>query len=144
MGALLRPLQPDVGLMVRNFIRSHRTPLIVAGCLAAAAMGLLYIYVEPSSGFYPRCSFKMLTGLSCPGCGSQRALHALFAGDLRAAFSYNALFIIELPLLALLAFSGLAGSRAPRLRRFLGSRAFILSILATIIIWTIVRNILDV
>ena len=129
--------------MLPEFFQRYRTQLIVAGCIAAAAMGLLYIYVEPSSGLYPRCGFKMLTGLSCPGCGCQRALHALAAGDLRAAVGYNALFILELPLLALLAVSGLLGQRAPRLRRILGGKIFILTILATIIIWTIVRNIFD-
>lgn len=129
--------------MLPEFFQRYRTQLIVAGCIAAAGMGLLYIYVEPSSGLYPRCGFKMLTGLSCPGCGCQRALHALATGDLRAAFGYNALFILELPLLALLTVSGLLGQLAPRLRRILGGRIFILTILATIIIWTIVRNIFD-
>ncbi len=130
-------MQPD-------FLQRYRTILIVAGCIAAAGLGLLYLLAEPSSGLYPRCSFKMLTGLSCPGCGSQRAVHAMLAGDFRAAFAYNALFMLELPLLALLAITNLAGNRLPRLRRFLGARFFILTILATIIIWTIVRNIFDV
>lgn len=130
--------------MPAEFFQRYRTLLIVAGCIAAAAMGLLYIYVEPSSGLYPRCGFKMLTGLSCPGCGAQRALHALAGGDFRAAFGYNALFVLEIPLIAILVISNMLGRRAPRLQRFLGARFFILFILATIIIWTIVRNIFDV
>lgn len=116
--------------------------LLIAG-LCVAAVGL-YLNFEPSSGLYPRCMFKMLTGLSCPGCGSQRAIHAIFNGDLKAAFSYNALFIIEIPLLGLLIFSRYIGSRHTRLQRTLSSRFFILFILTTIIIWTIVRNIFDI
>lgn len=111
---------------------------MVAGLLC------LYIFAEPSSGLYPRCMFKELTGLSCPGCGSQRALHAILHGDFRRAFSYNALLLLELPLLALLAISSMFSDRMPRLKRFLGERVFILFILATIIIWTIVRNIFHV
>lgn len=122
----------------------YRRVLIAAGCVAVVAMGLLYVFAEPSSGLYPRCLFKTLTGLSCPGCGSQRAIHSLLHGDFRAAFGYNALFIIEIPLLAILAVVNHAGSRLPRLQRFLNARSFILFILATIIIWTIVRNIFDV
>lgn len=40
--------------------------------------------------------FKLLTGYDCPGCGSQRALHALLHGDINA-FAYNPLFIIAIP-----------------------------------------------
>lgn len=111
--------------------------------LTVVCLCVLYFFADPSSGLYPRCAFKMLTGLSCPGCGSQRAVHAMFQGDFRAAFSFNALFMIEIPLLALLAFSRLSGDRFPRMRRVLSDRFFILLILATIIIWTIVRNIFD-
>ncbi len=86
----------------------------------------------------------MLTGLSCPGCGSQRAVHAMMEGDFKAAFGFNALFMLEIPLLGLLGISRLLGNRTPRLQRLLSARFFILFILTTIIIWTIVRNIFDV
>ena len=86
----------------------------------------------------------MLTGFSCPGCGSQRAVHALLHGDLGSAFAYNALFIIEIPLIGLLLLSRIPRLRGSRLQRILSARVFILSILFTIIIWTIVRNIFDV
>ncbi|MCM1356092.1 MAG: DUF2752 domain-containing protein [Staphylococcus sp.] len=125
-------------------LQRYRTLLIVLGVLLVAGLLSLYLLAEPSSGLYPRCMFKELTGLSCPGCGSQRALHAVIHGDLRGAFSYNALLILEIPLLALLVISSLFSDRMPRLKRFLGERVFILLILATIIIWTIVRNIFDV
>ena len=118
--------------------------IIFAGVgITAVCLFILYFFAEPSSGLYPRCAFKMLTGLSCPGCGSQRAVHAILEGDFKGAFAFNALFMIEIPLLGLLAFSRLSGERFPRLRRVLSDHFFILLILATIIIWTIVRNIFD-
>ncbi len=119
--------------------------LLFAGVIIAGiALCCLYFFKGPESGLYPRCMFKMLTGLSCPGCGSQRAVHAMMEGDFKAAFGFNALFMLEIPLLGLLGISRLLGNRTPRLQRLLSARFFILFILTTIIIWTIVRNIFDV
>ena len=42
------------------------------------------------------CPFKYLTGLDCPGCGFQRALIALFQGDVSKSF---ALYPPTIPLL---------------------------------------------
>lgn len=83
---------------------------------------------------------KVLTGFDCPGCGSQRALHALLSGDPAAAWRSNAAFVIALPLIAVLAFTRLRPQQWPRLTRFLGSRAFILTLFALTIAWTIGRN----
>lgn len=130
-------MQPDYFALCRK--------LLFAGIIIAViGLCVLYFFAGPESGLYPRCAFKMLTGLSCPGCGSQRAVHAMMQGDFKAAFAFNPLFMIEIPLLALLCASRMLGNRAPRLRKFLSARFFILFILATIIIWTIVRNIFDV
>ncbi|MDE6090873.1 MAG: DUF2752 domain-containing protein [Duncaniella sp.] len=131
--------------MIREpFCASNRQLLLIIAVIIAAGLLALYFFAEPSSGLYPRCAFKMLTGLSCPGCGSQRAVHALLHGDLGSAFAYNALFIIEIPLIGLLLLSRIPRLRGSRLQRILSARVFILSILFTIIIWTIVRNIFDV
>ena len=54
------------------------------------------------------------------------------------------IFIIEIPLIGLLLLSRIPRLRGSRLQRILSARVFILSILFTIIIWTIVRNIFDV
>ena len=89
---------------------------------------------------FPRCTVKTLTGLDCPGCGAQRAIHAMLHGHILEALRLNALFVIELPLLLLLALTSLFTDRFHRLRRILVSRTFILILLATIIVFTIVRN----
>lgn len=127
-----------------KLILTRRRVLITATCIAAAGLAVLYSTVDPSTNLYPRCSFKMLTGLSCPGCGSQRALHSLLNGHLAEAFRFNALFIVEIPLIALLLGLRYSGKRGSHLRHVLGTQTFILLILATIIIWTVVRNILEI
>src|SRR5450432_3829265 len=60
----------------------------------------LYFFADArNSAIFPRCIFYSLTGLYCPGCGSQRAFSSLLHGDLWQAIRYNLLFILCLPLL---------------------------------------------
>lgn len=67
---------------------------------AASALGVIaYVKLWPVQYRIP-CLFHLATGLYCPGCGTTRALTALTAGDLNAAFNYNQLiFFIPLFLL---------------------------------------------
>ena len=67
---------------------------IVAALIGAAA---LFLFDPSQYGFYPRCFFKMASGLDCPGCGGLRATHQLLHGDIRAAFALNPLFIMLIP-----------------------------------------------
>lgn len=72
---------------------------------AAVAVILLvavpvYFLFDPSSfSFFPECPFYLLTGLYCPGCGSQRAFHALLHGHLAEAAGFNLLAVAALPLI---------------------------------------------
>ena len=50
----------------------------------------------------PKCTWRQLTGLHCPGCGLTRALDAIADGDLVAAFWFNPLVVAIGPVLALL------------------------------------------
>lgn len=76
--------------------------LLLAGTAALCAMGvLIYFLFDPTQvSIFPPCMFHQLTGLDCPGCGAQRALHQLLHGNLVAAFRLNAMFVLSLPLLA--------------------------------------------
>lgn len=67
-----------------------------------ATVALIYYRFNPAeSGFFPVCFFRKLTGLHCPGCGAQRALHALLHGRFGEAFRNNALLMLALPYLTL-------------------------------------------
>lgn len=77
------------------------TATLVITAIAAVA---LYTAIDPeSSVFFPKCPFHMLTGLECPGCGSQRAIHSLLNGDIAAAIHYNLLIVLSIPYLLFLA-----------------------------------------
>ena len=76
----------------------------VAAVIALTAAILLYKFLDPAgSVFWPKCPFYMLTGLECPGCGSQRAIHSLLNGDLLSAMHYNLLLVLAIPYLLLYA-----------------------------------------
>lgn len=48
----------------------------------------------------PKCAFKLITGLSCPGCGIQRAVYAFMHGEFREAVRYNYYLIYSGPYVA--------------------------------------------
>ena len=122
-----------------------RRPLIIL--LVAAlllVLGLVYYALDPSSStLFPRCSFLSLTGYKCPGCGSQRAVHALLHGDLAAAFRYNALLLIAIPWIALCLFAESRRTRNPRLYARLNAPLLIWLFLAMVLIWWLLRNIFN-
>jgi len=59
----------------------------------------LFLFEPGKSGVFLVCPFRALTGLTCPGCGSTRGLHALLHGDLVGAFQFNPFLILALPFL---------------------------------------------
>lgn len=73
------------------------------GVSVPAMLVLLCIY-EYQGGNGMECMFYRYTGLYCPGCGSGRAVNALFHGRFAEAVSYNILLpILGIPCLFVLA-----------------------------------------
>jgi hypothetical protein len=82
----------------RDYFREHR--LLTAGLVAAAAgVAMLAVFDPATSGVFPPCPVRYLTGWYCPGCGSLRAVHQLLHGNLRAAWAMNPLTVVLLPFL---------------------------------------------
>lgn len=79
----------------------HVTAIFVAiAAIAACAIFYLFDPSDQSAGrYFPACMFHSLTGLSCPGCGSQRAIHHLLHGRLVQALAMNALLVVSIPIL---------------------------------------------
>lgn len=112
--------------------------LLAAGSVALA---VLYLFDPATSGLYPGCPFRALTGLLCPGCGTLRGLHQLLHGNLVTAFRFNPLMVLSLPFVAwsLLARSAeLATGRA--LPVVFLRAAWIWSLLGVILLYGVLRN----
>ena len=115
----------------------------------AAAVGLLIgvtgllVYLgshDPEVSPAPKCTFKLLTGYDCPGCGAQRAIHAILNGNPAEAWRFNPMMFILIPLGIVYTSVELFPSRFPRLRRLLMHPASILGVAGIIIAWWIIRN----
>ena len=88
----------------RKYCRQHTAVFFVLLAAAISAAVTVYLRYDPeTSSFFPKCPFHLLTGLECPGCGSQRAIHSLLNGKIGQALHYNLLVVIAIPYLGLLA-----------------------------------------
>ena len=123
-------------------MRSSRRKFIYVAA-AAVFVAALFIYSSfnpESSVWFPKCPVFMVTGFKCPGCGSQRMIHALLHGDLSGAFHHNAVLLLLLPLIIALVVVEPLRNRYPALYMRLNSNAVIVTALAVVVLWGIVRN----
>lgn len=120
--------------------RKYNVVLLV--CLAAALLLCVYFYFDPGdSVFFPKCPFLVLTGWQCPGCGSQRAVHALLHGDVAGAWGYNALLVVAIVPVGILLAAEMLRKRRPRFYHAVNSQWSIWGCFIVITAWWIGRNI---
>lgn len=106
---------------------------------------VLYYTFDPSeSVFFPKCPFFWLTGFKCPGCGSQRAIHQLLTLHIKEAIKYNAFMVFSIPLLLFLVIADVCKEKHPRLYTISRSPLLSWTILATVLLWWVLRNILNI
>jgi hypothetical protein len=134
------------GHLLRHFntytVRNAKT--YIFGILAIS--GIIYLYFnnpEEAKHTLLSCPLNSFTGLQCPGCGSQRAIHQLLHLNLKAAWAFNPLLICGLPYILLAFFMDF---RKPKGRfwinvkkYFFGSIAMYI-LLALVSLFTIFRN----
>jgi len=82
-------------------INKLKLPLIILGVLMFFGMLTLYFFWDPSySNIFPKCPFYSITGIYCPGCGSQRTAHNILNGNILEGIRHN--YLIALLALVLL------------------------------------------
>lgn len=62
-----------------------------SGVLVIIFLSLYFLFNPSTSIFFPKCPFYIMTGLFCPGCGSQRAIHDMMHLNIFEAINHNAL-----------------------------------------------------
>ena len=115
--------------------------LLAALFAATVAAVMLRLFDPATSGIFPPCPLRYLTGWYCPGCGSLRAIHQLLHGNLRAAWAMNPLTVTLLPFLTYgLTSSSLFELRGQGLPRVFLPAVWIRVLCAVIILFGIARN----
>jgi hypothetical protein len=104
---------------------------IASAVIVAGGAWVLYAWPPATTPFYPQCVFHAVTGLSCPGCGTTRALHFLLHGRVADAFRMNAMLFAIAPVSLLV-------SRRPAV---LKTPWFAWGAFAMLMAWWIGRNI---
>lgn len=103
---------------------------------------VIYAYFNPEEHlFFPKCPFFQLTGLKCPGCGSQRAIHQLLNGNFTMAFHHNAFLMILMPWLCAITVCQFSiSSRLKETRNKLLHKWIVNLYVVLLILWWILRN----
>jgi hypothetical protein len=119
------------------------TNWLVAAMSAAVVVALLMLrlFDPATSGIFPPCPVRYLTGWYCPGCGSLRAIHQLLHGNLQAAWAMNPLTILLLPFIGYgLVSHALAAIRGRGLPQPFIPAVWIRALFAVIVLFGIARN----
>lgn len=111
-------------------------------CLAGlSCFVIVYYFFDPTHcQLAPKCPFWLITGYYCPGCGSQRAVHAILNGHIWEGIQYNYLLLPSLAYILLLTIAPKGG----RLIRSLTSSTACWIIFAVFMVWWLVRNVFEI
>lgn len=121
--------------------KSRVVLIISVALIAFAVLGTAYYCFDPADTVWmPRCLWKTLTGTDCPGCGSQRMVHALLHGDVRSAWNANPFVLCSLPLIVFMLWIEAGRSAHPRLYAALHRPLAIYLLLSAVLLWWILRN----
>lgn len=105
------------------------------------AVGFIYFILDPAAGYLPECPFYQFTHLYCPGCGTQRGIHALLHGNISDAFAYNPLMIFSLIYVATEGVIWLVKRRLTHLRSVSSYRYTPWIIFVLVMVFWVTRNI---
>ena len=114
-------------------------------CFGVVLLTIYYLYDPVASQWTPECSFKLVTGLQCPGCGIQRALHALLQGRFLDAIHYNYFLLFSGPYIILFGIRALLpkGKVKDKLTSIIEDKRLIWLYIILFFVWFVLRNMLN-
>lgn len=129
--------------MIHPYANRRDLPLFTFYFLLFTLICLILAFGNPHSTSWPlKCPLYQFTGLQCPLCGMQRAIHELLHGNIAEAWTLNPGFFMFSPYwLAIL-----IGLMFPNLQknnviiRFCFRNKTILIAIIALVIWGIARN----
>ena len=116
---------------------------VAIGLLLVVVLAVLTLVDPAQSIWIQKCPVKLLTGLQCPGCGFQRAAHALLHGDVLGAFRFNWFLLYAVPYLLVLIAERffLRGKWQLKIRQWAEDNRVVWSYVVVYFVWFVVRNI---
>ena len=123
-------------------ISKLKLSIIIFGVLVFFGILVLYIFWNPSnSSIFPKCPFYSITGIYCPGCGSQRAAHQILNGNIIEGVRHNYLIALLGLVLLYQAFIYLMNNILKKnIPNLLHNSKVTLGILIVILLFWILRN----
>lgn len=116
--------------------------LVIAAILIIGLLLFYFFYNPAQYSIFPRCPFNRLTGLFCPGCGSQRAIHQILHGYFINGISHNLLIGLAVFVIAYDAFIHLTNNVLNKnFKNILHYSKITYTILILIVLFWVLRNI---
>ena len=125
-------------MTVRKYNRA-KIAAIAGAVFALILICTFYYCVDPASGLMPGCSIRRITGHLCPGCGFQRALHAVLHGHIVEAWHYNAFVFFAVPVAVFYLVAEAGRRHWPRFYARAVHPAIIAAIFTAILAWWVYR-----
>ena len=125
----------------QKITKRDRVKRVIIFITVVILVGLIYGYIIIPMGFHIPCLFKLIYNISCPGCGLTRMCLSILHGNIIEALKYNIGLIMILPIIIYivckLIYNYINNSNEP-LNKWL-----ITSTLIYLILWMVIRNILN-
>ena len=122
-------------------LRERRIKITVVAIIIIAAI-VIYMFANPATGrYFPKCIILSITGYKCPGCGSQRFIHAILNGDIAQAAHYNAFLLGAVPMIILYLINDYTKWLPKWVDNVLKHPATIAILIVAMLAWWVLRNV---
>lgn len=114
--------------------------------IVTIVLSILFILDPEKTLLMPKCPFYVFTGLKCPSCGIQRAIHSLLHFEIIQAIKYNFFLVLSIPYAVLLVIVTWLdpNNKMKRIKSFCYSNKTVYSYLFVMMTWCVVRNIINI